>query len=129
MAEVTPIQGELQAQIMVVLWRLGSGTVEEVRCALPSRYRGAYNTAQTVLNRLAERGLLTRERRGIAIVYQPRVSEADYILQTVEHTLAEASSEARQSVLAQLVGGLEGDELSELRALARQIEGKRKRRR
>lgn len=59
----TPIQGELQAQVMAALWRLGSGTVDQVRDALPARYRSAYTTVQTVLNRLAERGLLDRERR------------------------------------------------------------------
>jgi predicted transcriptional regulator len=48
--------GDLQAQIMTVLWRLESGTVEQVRSGLPARYRGAYTTVQTVLNRLAERG-------------------------------------------------------------------------
>jgi len=62
------IQGDLQAQIMTALWRLESGTVEQVRSGLPARYRGAYTTVQTVLNRLAERGLLVRSKRGNAIV-------------------------------------------------------------
>ena len=39
-----PIQGDLPAQIMTVLGRLQSGTVEQVRSALPTRYRGAYTT-------------------------------------------------------------------------------------
>jgi predicted transcriptional regulator len=32
---------------------------------------------QTVLNRLAERGLLSRERAGTTIIYKPRISEAE----------------------------------------------------
>jgi len=71
-ADTSPIQGELQAQIMPVMWSLGSATVEQVRRGLPRRYRGAYTTVQTVLNRLAERGLLERERSGNLIVYRPR---------------------------------------------------------
>jgi predicted transcriptional regulator len=63
-----PIQGELQAQVMAALWRLNAGTVEQVREELPSRYQGAYNTVQTVLNRLAERGLLRRVREGRGFV-------------------------------------------------------------
>jgi predicted transcriptional regulator len=43
---------------MSVAWRLVGGTVEHVRAPLPPRYRGAYNTIQTVLTRLAEHGLL-----------------------------------------------------------------------
>src|SRR5215211_5953413 len=94
-----PVLGELQEQLMRVLWRLESGTVAQVRDALPPRYRGAYTTVQTVLNRLAERGLLERQRHGNAIVYRPRISEAEYLVRTIEGMLAGASSAARQTVL------------------------------
>lgn len=127
MAGTSSIQGELQAQIMPVLWRLRSGTVEQVRAALPARYRSAYTTVQTVLNRLAERGLLSRERVGHAIVYRPCISEAQYLSRAIEQTLAGASSEARQIALAQLIGELDEQELSELRALGRQADQGRRR--
>lgn len=118
-ADLTPIQGELQAQIMAALWRLGAGTVEQVRSELPSRYRGAYTTVQTVLNRLAERDLLARHREGRGIVYEPSLSEADYLSGTIRHTLAGASSDARQAALANIIGGMDTDELSQLQALAK----------
>ena len=69
MDEVTPLTGELQVQVMATLWRLGSATVEQVRGGLPPRYRGAYNTIQTVLNRLADRNLLSRHKIGNAFAY------------------------------------------------------------
>lgn len=102
------------------MWRLEAGTVEEVRAALPSRYRGAYTTVQTVLNRLAERGLLSRRKRGNAIEYRPKLSEAEFLSRSIASTLAGASSGARQSVLAQLVGVLDPQELDELRRLAKE---------
>lgn len=115
---------------MPVLWRLESGTVEQVRSALPERYRSAYTTVQTVLNRLAERGLLSRERHGNVIVYRPRLTEAEYLSRSIGRSLAGASQEARRVVLAQLVGGLDGEELSELRRLAlRPVSERDKRRR
>ena len=120
--KVGSIQGELQAQIMAALWRLEAGTVEDVRQALPARYRGAYNTAQTVLNRLADRGLLDRERDGHAFTYRPRFSEAEYLSRSIASTLATASSAARQAALAQVIGSLDGDELEELRRLAKQLQ-------
>ena len=128
MTDTSPIQGELQAQIMPVIWSLGSATVEQVRRGLPRRYRGAYTTVQTVLNRLAERGLLERERSGNLIVYRPRMTEADYFSRSIESTLAGASSQARRAVLAQLIGGLDAGELSELQALGREVQGKRRKR-
>jgi predicted transcriptional regulator len=124
--ELTPVQGELQVQIMAALWRLGSGTVEQVRSALPPRYRGAYTTVQTVLNRLSERGLLARERSGTAIVYRPAMSEAEYLSRSIERTLAGASSDARQAALAQLIGTLRSDELSQVQRLADEVAARRK---
>ena len=125
--ELTPIQGELQAQIMSALWRLDSGTVEQVRSALPQRYRGAYNTVQTVLNRLTERGLLSRKRDGNAFVYRARVSEAEYLSRSIEVTLAGASAGARSAALARLIGNLRPDELSDLQQLASETQRKRQR--
>jgi predicted transcriptional regulator len=120
------IQGELQAQVMAALWRLGAATVEQVRSDLPPRYQGAYNTVQTVLNRLVERGLLTRVREGRGFVYRPALTEAEYLSGTIRRTLAGASSDARHAALATIIGGLRPDELSQLEALAREARGTRR---
>ncbi|MEJ7797521.1 MAG: BlaI/MecI/CopY family transcriptional regulator [Solirubrobacteraceae bacterium] len=124
-----PLQGDLQLQIMSVLWHVGEGTVEQVRAALAPRHRSAYNTVQTVLNRLTERGLLSRKREGHAMVYRATLSEAEYLSRAIERTLAGASSEARQVALAQLVGAIDGEELAELQKLAKQAQAGRARRR
>jgi predicted transcriptional regulator len=121
------ITGDLQTQIMAVLWRLGSGTVEEVRTALPTRYRSAYNTVQTVLTRLHERRLLDRDRQGRGYVYRPAVTEAEYLSQTIGRTLSNASTQARQAVLAELLGGLDAEELDELQQLAKEAGAQRRR--
>jgi predicted transcriptional regulator len=120
------LRGELQEQIMAVLWQEGEGTVEAVRAALPARSRSGYRTVQTVLNRLADRGLLTRTKVGNALVYRPTLSEAEYVARTVAATLGAASPEARRAVLAQLSGTARDDELPSLKQLASQIERMRK---
>ena len=124
MADQQSIQGELQGQVMAALWRLNAGTVEQVRTELPPRYQGAYNTIQTVLNRLAERGLLQRVREGRGFVYSPQLSEAEYLSGSIRRTLSGASSGARQAALASIIGGLRPEELSELEALAREVRRK-----
>jgi predicted transcriptional regulator len=126
MPDVTPLTGELQTQVMAAVWRLESATVEQVRIALPPRYRGAYNTIQTVLNRLADRKLLSRRKVGNAFEYRPLVSEAEYLSRSIAHTLAGASKAAREAALAQLIGGLEDDELTDLRELAREMNERRR---
>jgi predicted transcriptional regulator len=127
MSDVTPLQGELQTQVMAAVWRLREGTVEHVRQALPPQHQGAYNTVQTVLNRLAERGLLERRREGNVIVYAPALTEAEYLSQSMEHTLRRASSEARQVALAQLIGSLPRNEAAELHRLADAVAAERMR--
>lgn len=111
---------------MTVLWRLGEASVEQVRTGLPKKSRGAYTTVQTVLNRLVDRGLLTRVKSGKGYVYEPKVSESEYLSRSIEHTLSGASSEARQVALAQLLGNLDRNELSDLRKIAKQIDQGRK---
>lgn len=125
MPEHAPLQGELQIQIMAALWRIESGTVEEVRTAMPARYRSAYNTVQTVLNRLSDRGLLRRARQGTAFVYRPVVSEAEYLTRSIRQSLAGASTGAREAALAHLIGGLKEAELAELRERAKELSRRR----
>jgi predicted transcriptional regulator len=126
-SETPRFSGALQQEVMRALWRLGQGTVEDVRGALPKKSRGAYTTVQTVLNRLSDRGLLERQRRGTAIVYVPRLSEAQYLSRSLNETLAGASSEARQAALAGIVGDLDPDELKAIRARAKEVGRRRKR--
>jgi predicted transcriptional regulator len=125
MSDQTPLQGELQIQIMAALWRIHAGTVEDVRMALPARYRSAYNTVQTVLNRLSDRGLLRRDRRGAAYTYTPVMSEAEYLTRSIRRSLAGASSDARETALSQLIGGLDESELAALRKRAKEVARRR----
>jgi predicted transcriptional regulator len=126
MSRRDPIQGDLQEQIMRAIWRLERGSVDDVRAALPKKQRGAYTTVQTILNRLVERGLLRREKRGKAFVYTPKVSEADYVARSLNRTLAGASEKARLAALANLVGGLDQSEMEEINSLANEIASKRR---
>jgi len=114
-------------EVMRALWRLECpSSVEQVRSELPARHRSAYTTIQTVLNRLAERGLLGRTRRGKSILYTTRFSEADFYSRSLRQTLSKASSPARRAALAQLVGDMAKGERDEIESLAREVAKKRK---
>lgn len=119
------VRGDLQAEVMTAVWRLGQATVEEVRGAQPRRRRSAYNTIQTVMNRLVDRGLLTRKRRGNAYVYAARYDEAAYLARTIGDRLAGASPEARRAALVHLVDSLGPGEQDEVARYAGRIRRKR----
>lgn len=103
------------------MWKLGEGRVGDVRARLPRQRQSAYNTVQTVMNRLADRGLLTRERLGHAFVYRPRYKESEYLARTIGDRLSGASPDTRRAALVTLVEGLEGDELDEIARLAKKV--------
>jgi predicted transcriptional regulator len=104
---------------MASVWKLGEAKVDDVRSLQPTRRRSAYTTIQTVMNRLVERGLLTRRRKGNAFVYAARYEEADYLTRSIGGRLRRVAPETRQEVLLNLVDEL-GQEDAE--ALARYAE-------
>ncbi len=103
------------------MWQLGEARVEDVRQQQPRARRSAYTTIQTVMNRLAARGLLDRERRGSAFVYRPKYEQADYLSRTLSERLAGASPDVRRAALVNLVGTLEPGELEEISRYANRI--------
>ena len=110
---------------MAAVWKLGEAKVEDVRALRPARGRLAYNTVQTVMNRLAERGLLARERSGNAYMYRARYGEADYLAERIGERLAEASPDARRQALVSLIEDLEPGELDEVARLTARIKRQR----
>ena len=65
--------GELQAEVMAILWRRESATVREVVEELNERRKQtlAYTTVLTLTSRLWSRGLLAREPEGRGFRYRP----------------------------------------------------------
>jgi len=121
------LRGDLQTEIMTSVWTLGRATVEEVRARQPSRRRSAYNTIQTVMNRLVDRGLLLRERKGKAYVYRPRYEQSEYVARAIGEHLTGVAPDTRKAALLTLVEELESDELDEIARLARTVKRRRDR--
>ncbi len=120
------VRGDLQAEIMAAVWKLGEAKVDDVRNGQPLQRRSAYNTVQTVMNRLVDRGLLKRERQGHAYVYTAQYAEGDYLSKAITDRLADASADARKVALANLVGELEPSELDEIARYANRVKRARK---
>jgi predicted transcriptional regulator len=110
---------------MAAVWKLGEATVEQVRSELPSDGRPAYNTVQTVLNRLETKKMLIRVRDGRAHLYKPSVEESDFVARSLGERLAEASPKARRLALLNLVDELEPGEVDEIAQRAKQIQARR----
>lgn len=122
------LRGSLQAEVMRAMWRLDEGTVDDVRDTMPRSRRAAYTTVQTVMNRLLDRGLLERKRRGKAFVYRARVPESELVARSLRERLAGASADARTPALLSLVEGLKEEQLDEIARYANKVRRERKQR-
>lgn len=61
----------LELACLRALWRIGEGSVKDVRGVLTENRNLAYTTVMTVLERLARRGAVERKKSGRAFVYLP----------------------------------------------------------
>lgn len=68
---VSEIPPPLELECLKALWRLGNGSVRDVRDVLTENRNLAYTTVMTVLDRLVRRGAVDRRREGRAFVYAP----------------------------------------------------------
>src|SRR5689334_2446986 len=70
--ELTPSERELD--ILKVLWELGSGSVRQVHEALCPGGELAFNTVQTLLRIMEDKGLVEHRAEGRTFIYSPRHS-------------------------------------------------------
>jgi predicted transcriptional regulator len=109
--------GDLERAVMDVLWdgavAPAGATVRDVAEALKERDL-AYTTVMTVLDRLAGKGMVERQREGRAWRYRPAASREAYIAQLMLDALD--LSPSRDAALVRFVRSMSGTEADVLRA-------------
>jgi len=108
---------ERELDVMAVLWRQGSGTVAEVRDALPEDF--AYTTVLTVLRTLEDKGHVTHLAEGKAHRYVPIVDQETAGQSALARVLDKVFDGSMELLLTQLVSGdsLDSTKLRSLRKL------------
>lgn len=72
MEEATPSAREMD--ILKVLWELGSASVREVCERMCPNNELAFNTVQTLLRIMDDKGLVSHTKKGRTFIYTPRYS-------------------------------------------------------
>ncbi len=119
-----PVLGELEAEVMSIVWSCAPVTVKDVATRL-SRER-AYNTVQTTLDRLYRKSLLLREKQSHAFVYTPRLDRAEYHRGLIARFVHQMLLKERGAVLAAFVDTAAEADLENLERLEDLIQTKRK---
>lgn len=83
----SPTLTDGETRLMNVLWRKGRATVGEVVAALPKTHSVAYNTVQTMLRILEEKGYVDHEQMGRAFVYRPLIAQRAARRRAVGHLI------------------------------------------
>ncbi len=104
--------GDLERAVMEVLWgRTEPATARDVARALDRDL--AYTTIMTVLDRLARKGFVTRERDGRAWRYQAAASREAYVAELMLDALAMTGD--RDAALVHFARSMTGREAAVLR--------------
>ena len=116
---------DLQLSLMRVLWARGEASTADVAEALRGERDLAHTTVATLLTRLEKRGLLSSRRDGRALLYTPRVSQAE-VQRSMVGSLVDSLFAGRASALVShllAARGVDAKELAELQALLKQRKG------
>ncbi|HWI55341.1 MAG TPA: BlaI/MecI/CopY family transcriptional regulator [Desulfobacteria bacterium] len=119
------VLGDLEAEIMKVVWKLNRVTVRDVYEQLRLEKTLAYTTVMTIMGRLAEKGLLQKASQGNAFVYTPTISEAEFARQVVSEVLDGLMEEFAEPAISHMVDKLGSEDNEKLNTLERIIKERR----
>lgn len=70
--------GELEKQIMDIVWECKSCSARDILTKLEKDRKLAYTTVATILQRLYDKGLVTRKDDKLGHIYSPKLSKEKY---------------------------------------------------
>lgn len=93
----------LELECLKVLWELGEANVRAVREGLAPRRALAYTTILTVLDRLANKGIIARRKVGRAFVYSAVATREELRKRAVRDLLESFFSGSEKELVAYLL--------------------------
>lgn len=120
--------GELELEIMRVVWRRESVTVRDVLLALEKKRPLAYTTVMTLMGRLASKGLLVAEKEGKSYRYRAAQTREAFEAEAAGQVVRSLISDFGEIALTQFIKQLteaDPDQLARLAELARRIQDKK----
>lgn len=111
------VVGDLQARILEAIWADEPRTVKEIAEMLDGEHH--QKSVMTVMNRMVDKGLLTRERQGRAYYYRATADRDAFMTGVARQVLDGLLADFGRPTLAHFVEAADSDQLAELEALIR----------
>jgi len=120
-----PTPAELE--VLQVIWEQGPSTVREVMTVLNSKRPRAYTSVMSLMNVMAEKGLLGQKPKGRAFVYSARISRAKILSRMVSDLLNRAFDGSASALVTHLLEQADPDnkELDEIQSTITEFERKK----
>lgn len=122
--------GDLERSIMDRLWAIDPATpgaamsVREVHDSIAQEREIAYTTVMTVLDRMAKKGLVTRERDGRAWRYLPVSTSEELTADLLRDSLEHIESSDRRAAMLHFLDAASVEEIDDLKAALAQLESR-----
>ena len=97
----------LELDCMNTLWPIGEATVREIRERLSPRRARAYTTIMTIMDRLARKGIVERNKTGRAYTYRPRLSAEEARTHALAQVLENFFGGSKDALVAHLDGAID----------------------
>jgi len=94
----------LELDCMNALWSVGEGTVRQIQQIMVATRPRAYTTIMTILDRLAQKGIVAREKSGRAYLYRANLTAEQARTHAVERIVDGFFEGSSQALAAQLAG-------------------------
>lgn len=119
--------GPLEAEILSLIWELGSATVKDVHdriLADPNREL-AYTSVTTVLRRLTEKGWLACDKQGKAFYWRPLLTQQQAQMIKAHEQLQRFLAVGNPDVVAAFADSLDEAASEQIEAIAKRIQAAR----
>jgi len=125
MAKQSATISEAELDVLRSLWERGPGTIREIGVRLRARKRRwAYTTVQTLLSRLAAKGYVACDRKGVPHVFRPAVSRDGMVKQRLRAVADQLCEGAASPLVMALVSShrFSKEEIRQFRQLLGEVQ-------
>ena len=122
----SPAPTDAELEILRVLWNCGTATVREIHNTLGESKQTGYTTTLKILQKMADKGLVSRDETQRSHVYSPAIEEEPTQKRLVGDLLARAFGGATGKLVVQALSDQSAtqEELAEIRELLDTLEKK-----
>ena len=112
--------------MLAELWQMGAASVRELHDRLGAPQGLVYTTTAKVVDRLREKGLIQRQRKGNAFLYRPRVAREEVERARARNAVTRLLGATPRAAVAALVEAVDDTDPALLEELERAVLARRR---